>query len=571
MSATDNPISDAATMQPRTHAYLLPLRILRPFWLLTLCATVLAGMAGLASAALVATVNRALHADGGQFSAIALAFVALGIVAIVGEVAGSIGNSVVGQRVIAALRRELCDKILTAPIAELERYQPHKLIAALDRDVSTIGVFTFNLSSSAVAFAIVAGCFTYLVLLSPALAAVAALAIAIDVAVQVAAGRRASSNFEAARAGYDDLQKNYRAMIEGAKELRINRPRRLKLRNESLQAAIHTIYGQFVRAISVFFVAKGFNSAIFFATLLIVLSAGVALGADKLALTGFVLTLLYVRGPLEQIVSSLPLFAEAAVSLRRVAELSSAFANDERELLEASGAHAGLTGNAIELRGARYAFPAPTAGEAFVLGPVDLKIERGETVFVSGLNGSGKTTLIKLLLGLYAPQEGRLLCDGRSVGPAERDAYRSLFSTVLFDYYLFEDLMADGAFDAALAESYLERLEIAHKVAISNRAFSTTDLSTGQRKRLALVHVLLENRPIVVLDEWAADQDPAFRAVFYLELLPELKRMGKTLIVVSHDDRYFSAADRLIKLDNGGIVGDVRQTGNVERVPARQS
>lgn len=104
------------------------------------------------------------------------------------------------------------------------------------------------------------------------------------------------------------------------------------------------------------------------------------------------------------------------------------------------------------------------------------------------------------------------------------------------------------------AEVYLKRLEIAHKVSIRDGSFTTTDLSTGQRKRLALINAWLEERPVLVFDEWAADQDPTFRRIFYTELLPELKRLGKTIIVISHDDRYFDVADRLVRMAAGKVV-----------------
>jgi len=220
--------------------------------------------------------------------------------------------------------------------------------------------------------------------------------------------------------------------------------------------------------------------------------------------------------------------------------------------------------NEIGMRGVRYAFDAPDGGEAFTLGPIDLKLRRGEMVFVVGDNGSGKTTLIKLLLGLYAPQAGEVLIDGSVVKPEGRDDYRQLFTTVFSDFYLFEDLVAGeesegGAGMEVLPETalpYLERLEIAHKVSLKNGAFSTTDLSTGQRKRLALVHAYLEGRPVLVFDEWAADQDPTFRHLFYTELLPELRAKGHLLVVISHDDRYFHLADRVITMHAGKIAED---------------
>lgn len=168
--------------------------------------------------------------------------------------------------------------------------------------------------------------------------------------------------------------------------------------------------------------------------------------------------------------------------------------------------------------------------------------------------------MIKLLLGLYAPQAGEIILDGKPVTPEDRDDYRQLFTTVFSDFYLFEDLVADEMGQAHVlperALPYLQRLEIAHKVVVKDGTFSTIDLSTGQRKRLALVHAYLEGRPGLVFDEWAADQDPTFRHLFYTELLPELRAKGHLLVVISHDDRYFYLADRVVRMESGQIVDD---------------
>ncbi|AEA65965.1 cyclic peptide transporter (plasmid) [Burkholderia gladioli BSR3] len=193
-------------------------------------------------------------------------------------------------------------------------------------------------------------------------------------------------------------------------------------------------------------------------------------------------------------------------------------------------------------------------GEAFTLGPIALSFVPGETVFLIGGNGSGKTTLAKLITGLYAPEGGRILLDGEPVDAASRERYRHLFSAVFGDFFLFERLFGIDAASRQRAHALLNALQLSHKVAVDGAAFSTLDLSQGQRKRLALLVAYLEDRPFYVLDEWAADQDPLFRDVFYRQLLPELKARGKTVLVISHDDRYFSLGDRNVKLDYGRIV-----------------
>jgi putative ATP-binding cassette transporter len=179
-------------------------------------------------------------------------------------------------------------------------------------------------------------------------------------------------------------------------------------------------------------------------------------------------------------------------------------------------------------------------------------------VFIVGENGCGKTTLIKLLLGLYAPTEGEIRVNDKPITAVNRDDYRQNFTTIFADYYLFDDLIQGDREVPQDATRYLERLEIAHKVSVRDGAFSTTDLSTGQRKRLALVNAWLEERPVLVFDEWAADQDPTFRRIFYTELLPDLKRLGKTIIVISHDDRYFDVADQLVRMEAGKVRSELQ-------------
>ena len=275
---------------------------------------------------------------------------------------------------------------------------------------------------------------------------------------------------------------------------------------------------------------------------------------DKADLAKFVLVLMYLKGPVGQIVLSLPMFSLALVSFRNVAELSEKFSSPEPDLISHHAIGEPALTDRLTLQGVRYTFSQVGDLEPFSLGPIDFEIHKGETVFITGENGSGKTTLIKLILGLYEPSEGEIRYDGELITNSNRDDYRQNFSAIFFDFFLFEQLIeSDPATEAEICR-YLERLDIAHKVSVYAGCFTTVDLSAGQRKRLALVETFTEKRPIVVLDEWAAEQDPTFRRIFYREIVPEMKRRGQTLIVVSHDDRYFDAADRLIHIEGGRIA-----------------
>ena len=208
----------------------------------------------------------------------------------------------------------------------------------------------------------------------------------------------------------------------------------------------------------------------------------------------------------------------------------------------------------LELIRVRHRHHSEGGEPGFLLGPLDLRIDPGEPLFVTGGNGSGKTTLALLLLGLYSPDDGELRLDGEIVNDFNRDHYRQHFAAVFADAFVFDAILC--GFDATnlnRTEALLDRLKLRGKVQIKAGRLSTTDLSRGQRKRLALLSAYLEDRPFYLFDEWAAEQDPSFREIFYKELLPQLKAHGKTVIVITHDDRYYHLADRRIHLDVGQL------------------
>jgi putative ATP-binding cassette transporter len=262
--------------------------------------------------------------------------------------------------------------------------------------------------------------------------------------------------------------------------------------------------------------------------------------------------------PLQVVMNMLPQLTRANVALKKVKELG--FTLESREPEEAvTAVPPTKPWGKLELEAVTHRYNREGEADAFVLGPINLTLNQGEMVFVVGGNGSGKTTLVKLLTGLYTPESGAIFLDGLPIGAANKETYRQYFSVVFSDFYLFDQML--GLIGPALdeeAREYLKQLKLSHKVEIKNGKLSTTDLSQGQRKRLALLTAYLEDRPICIFDEWAADQDPQFKNLFYMKLLPELKAKGKTVIVISHDDRYYQVADRIIKLDDGQVVSDSR-------------
>ncbi len=288
--------------------------------------------------------------------------------------------------------------------------------------------------------------------------------------------------------------------------------------------------------------------------------------ADPEMITKVTTATLFLVGPITGIVGGLPSFASSNTAAKNILSL-------EQELSDIGGKSAQAPifkdFNEIVLRNLHFQHISPSEEKAFAVGPINLTIKKGQTLFVTGGNGSGKTTFIRLLTGLYPADSGEILLDGIPIsgGRAEGkaggrvvteagqrvDAYRNLFSSVFADFHLFKHLYGLDPIDQEAADYWLNYLEMGHKVQLEGDEYSTVDLSGGQRKRLALHSAILENRPIYIFDEWAADQDPYFRQKFYLEVLPKLKAAGQTVIAITHDDKYFDVADIHVKMEEGQL------------------
>lgn len=532
-------ITDAQGTAPLTFA-----RLIAPFrWHMALAA--LTGLlGGSAMAGVLAAVNGAL-ADPASWANLALVL-GLGATALAGTMAADMTSTRVGQKMVAGLRAHLARLILAAPLWELERFRGHRLIPILVSDIAILSEMASVLPPLAVALVVVAGCLADLALLSPLLFGLTFLVLALGVALQLWARIRGVRLYVVARDAEDDLHRHFRTLVEGAKELQLHRGRRQRLLTEGFIATAERIRALQARAMVILIACRTLGSGLLILLVALVVGLAANHGGAETA-RGFVLVLLFMKGPLDQLLNHLPAAGRAQIAWRRIQGLSGRFGALQRPTAPAP--RHPLPG-LQELRLEGVVFQRPEAEAAFQLGPIDLSIAAGETVFIVGANGAGKTTLIKLLLGLYVPTEGRVLWNGRPVTEADRDDYRQMFAAVLSDHFLFDGPAEDGA---GTALQLVERLGLAHKVTLEGAVWSTLDLSTGQRKRLALVDAWLQDRPVMVFDEWAADQDPTFRRLFYAEILPELKRAGRTLVVISHDDRYFGAADRLLVLDGGRL------------------
>ena len=266
---------------------------------------------------------------------------------------------------------------------------------------------------------------------------------------------------------------------------------------------------------------------------------------------------IFCVGPVTAITAVAPLYTKADMGLAHMAQLEQRLSKVRTPKTQTAGSSRFAGFDAIACRDLRFSY---NGDAAFTCGPLNLTLKRGETIFVVGGNGSGKSTAMKLLSGLYVPAGGEIMVDGVAVGEAERQDYRELFSAIFTDFHLFDRLygleQANPDMVAATVQALIALMELSGKVSYADGRFSTHDLSTGQRKRLAMIVSILEDREIYLFDEWAADQDARFRDLFYTKLLPELKRRGKTILAVTHDDRYWPRCDRLITMDMGAVISE---------------
>jgi putative ATP-binding cassette transporter len=279
--------------------------------------------------------------------------------------------------------------------------------------------------------------------------------------------------------------------------------------------------------------------------------------ASPEALTGYVVAILYMMGPIWGIIGAIPTIERGQVALENIERLgvSLDIGQEDSKTMELTGLEAGIP-PIVQWDEVVFSYGEDKGVEdPFVLGPISLELHPGELVFVIGGNGSGKSTFVKVLSGLYQPLQGNVSLAGTMITDANREWYREHFSVVFSDFHLFNKLLGQSDSQAErFALQYLRLLHMDQKVTVRERTFSTLDLSQGQRKRLALVTAYLEDRPIYVFDEWAADQDPQYKEIFYKTLLPDLRERGKLVIVITHDDRYFHLGNQVIKLEDGKVV-----------------
>lgn len=461
----------------------------------------------------------------------------------------------VSQGSLFRLRLRLSRQIAGAPLRHLEQLGIPRLLAALTDDIPTITGALVFIPVLCINVVVVITGLVYLGLLSVKVLLAVLGFIALGVVTYQLAVLKAAAAFRAARQHVDDLFNHFRDLTGGIKEIKLHRRRRKAFLSEVLGATAASLRERNVAGMTINAAAASWGQALVFVAVgLLLFALPSRQTIEPATLTAYTIVLLYLMSPLQVIMNTMPFLSRAGIALQKIEalgmELRAAGVDDETAAEPCDD----FKLERLEMRGVVHTYRRDGEDKDFTLGPIDLTLSPGEVIFLTGGNGSGKTTLAKLLTGLYVPEAGEILLNGHVINDETREFYRQHFSVVFSDFHLFESLL--GINRASLDDRVHERLvqlQLDDKVQIKEGSFSTTELSQGQRKRLALLTAYLEDRPIYIFDEWAADQDPQFKEIFYYQLLPELKARGKAVLVISHDDRFYHVADRTVKLDYGKL------------------
>lgn len=466
-----------------------------------------------------------------------------------------------GHQFVYELRTKLVKQIIDTKVPQIDHLGSARLIASLSSDIQSITTAFVRMPELVQGVILSAGVALYLGWLSLPLLFIIMFWIVMTIWISTILVKHVYTHLTELREINDALYQDYQSIIEGRKELALNQHRAEKLYTDDFLAHAKSYEKTVTKSDTFHLSAVNWSNIMMFASIGIVFAVANYLDIPMGVATTFSLTILFMQSPLLHAVGAYPTLQTAQVALDKIqslelADYQAAFMTD----------HVAKDWNSISLTDVSYRYGGintqtqELAGDVNnsddILKSVNLTVRRGDVVFLIGANGSGKSTLAKIITGIFTPTTGSVQVDQSIVDSENNADYRQLFSAIFSDQHLFKQLIGNQGNqpEEALISDWLQKLNLQDKVNVSDHQLSTDKLSQGQRKRLAMLLSVAEQKDILLLDEWAADQDPAFRRVFYQTLIPELKALGKTLFIISHDDSYFEHADRLLLMKEGRLI-----------------
>jgi len=464
---------------------------------------------------------------------------------------------ILSQKMIANFRTNICQKLLVMPLHEVENIGIAKIFVILNDDTQTISRSFILIPPLLINLTIFLGCMIYIAILSLQVFMGISIIIILGVFSYKFIMSKSTKFFKAGREHQDIVSSHFKDLILGIKELKLSIHKRNDFKKNALNKTIDQNQLLNVKALNISSFANAWAQALYFIMIGLALCFPLVIHASSHVIISVVVTMLYFTLPLQSIINLLPMWKQSQISSAKINNLMSITNNFKPSLPAEQIIDDPINIESITLEQIEHTYHNHEEDYPFHLGPLNMTLKGGEITFIVGGNGSGKSTLAKILCGLYHPNKGLIKCNNQIITDVKYEMYRQNFSTVFSDFHLFKTLygLPNTILNSEEIKTYLDKLNLSHKVKVHDNNLSTLNLSHGQRKRLALLVSYLENKNVYLFDEWAADQDPIFKDIFYRVLLKELKERGKTIIVISHDEKYFDVADQLIKLDNGKIIG----------------
>jgi putative ATP-binding cassette transporter len=464
------------------------------------------------------------------------------------------------------VRIRIADKVRKSELRTIENLGDMGSYSSLTQGASTIAQSAMYMVTGIESLLVLIFASLYLLWLSPPSFVVAMVLILGTIALLVKHYQKTFLELSEATRKEGQFFEYFTSILKGFKQLKTNRKQSDDLFSHIEQLATETSdlkSRSNVRLLEDILLS---NVTFYLLLLIVVFLLPSLLIENEENLFQLITTILFMMEPVSRISSALPNISKTNVAINNLYKLEAELdvrqrggkekSTSDRDSEDHSVADEIITFelfNTLHLEASRFSYVNAQQQSLFQAGPFTLTLQRGETIFITGGNGSGKSTFLKLITGLYQADKGFIKVDDALLTAEQYAAYRELFSVVFDDFHLFDRLYGFTETPELEINYWLDRLDIYHKTRFENGSFTNLDLSTGQRKRLAFIAAIIQDRPILVFDELAADQEPEFRQRFYEEILPELKDQGKTIIAVTHDDRYFSSADRVLHMEAGRL------------------
>ena len=464
-----------------------------------------------------------------------------------------IGSANEVERIIKSTRSRISDKIRNSHLTTIEAMNKSIVFTRLTRDTNLISQSATELISATQSLIMVFFALMYILIISKIMFILISLALSIGAGFYYFFTSQTQYDLEKTNLIEDKFYNSMQAIISGFKELKIN-----PIKSKDLSHK-HNLILENLSTLKITLSNKFITGMMFTETFLYILLGTIVfviphLVSDQTTLIiQITAAMLFIIGPLDNIIYVLPMASKTRMAINNLAQLEKTLDKHAIQIHEPTFKISETFKNFETINFNNVSFNYESQ-KKFKLHPINLQIHRGEIIFIIGNNGSGKSTFIKLLLGLYDPQDGSIMISNTIIDEYNHEAYRSLFSIILPDFHLFHELYGLENIDEDLINELLQEMKLFDKTRFVHGEFTNLDLSSGEKKRLALVVSILDDKPIFVFDEWASDQDPEFRKYFYQVILPRLKKQGKTIIAVTHDDAYFSYCDKIITMIDGETI-----------------